>query len=42
LRVPGYAAAALEAVAGEDGPPYHYKVAYDEARALLQSLDMLS
>ena len=34
-----HAEAALQAAAGEDGPPYHYKVAYDEATELLNELN---
>jgi len=34
-----HAEAARQAAAGEDGPPYHYKVAYDEAERLLRELD---
>ncbi len=33
-----YAEAALKLAHCEDGPPYHYKVAYEEAEALLEKL----
>ncbi len=33
-----YADAALKLAHCEDGPPYHYKVAYEEAEALLEKL----
>lgn len=33
-----YAEEALKLAHCEDGPPYHYKVAYEEAQALLEKL----